>query len=30
MIDMSIRTLIYFIEKIEDEKDMKQFHQHVP
>lgn len=30
MIDLSVRTLIYFIEMIEDEKEMKMFHEFVP
>lgn len=28
-IDVALRTLIYFIESIEDEKAMKQFHPNV-
>jgi hypothetical protein len=30
MMDMSLRTLIYFIEKIDDERTVKLFHDNVP
>lgn len=30
MIDLTLRLLIYFISKLEDEKTIKQFHEFVP
>lgn len=30
MIDLTLRTLIFFISKIEDERSIKQFHEFVP